>query len=90
MTLERPSADVLEDAPFLAIEILSRRDEMTEVLEKLEEYVAAGVPNVWLVDPRKKKVYTFSAHRLEELLDSQAVTEPPHIRLELDEVFRGL
>ena len=73
------------------MEILSRRDEMTEVLEKLEKrYGAAGVPNVWLVDPRKKKAYTFSAHRLEELLDSQAVTEPPHIRLELDEVFRGL
>jgi len=90
VTLERPSTDVLEDAPFLAIEILSRRDEMTEVLEKLEEYVEAGVANVWLVDPRKKRIYTFTAHRLEEVLDSQAVTEPPHIRLELDEVFRGL
>jgi len=90
VTLERPKTDVLEAAPFLAVEILSRRDEMTEVLEKLEEYVAAGVPNVWVIDPRKKKLYTFAAHRLEEVLDSPAITEPPHIRVEFDEVFRGL
>jgi Uma2 family endonuclease len=60
------------------------------MLEKLEEYVTAGVPNVWLIDPRKKKVYTFVAHRLEEVLDSQAVADPPNIRLDFDEIFRGL
>jgi Uma2 family endonuclease len=90
VTLDRPQTDVLESAPFLAIEILSRRDEMTEVLEKLEEYVTAGVPNVWLIDPRKKRVYRFAGRSLEELPDSHAVTEPPHIRLDFDEVFRGL
>ena len=90
MTLDRPQTDVLETAPFLAIEILSRRDEMTEVLEKLEEYVAAGVSNVWLIDPRKKKIYQFTGRSLEEVLGSPVVTEPPHIRLDFDEIFRGL
>src|SRR4051794_25767932 len=38
VTLESPPEDVLETAPFLAIEILSRQDEMMDVLEKLREY----------------------------------------------------
>src|ERR1700682_947782 len=52
--LEDPGTDVVEIPPFLVIEILSRRDAMTDVLEKLEEYRAAGVLNIWLIAPGKK------------------------------------
>jgi len=90
VTLESPPEDVLETAPFLAIEILSRRDEMMDVLEKLREYFATGVQNIWVIDPRAKRVYTFTGHRLEEWLESPIVTNPPEIRLEFTEIFRGL
>src|ERR1700724_3647011 len=52
VTAEDPGKDVFETAPLIAIEILSRRDEMSEVLEKLDEYRAFGVPHVWVIDPR--------------------------------------
>ena len=50
VTLEKPDTDVLETPPFLVIEVLSRRDEMTDVLEKLQEYADAGVRNIWVID----------------------------------------
>jgi Uma2 family endonuclease len=90
VTLTDPGTDVLEEPPFLAIEVLSRRDEMSDVLEKLEEYASIGVPNIWLIDPRRKKAFTFATHRLEEVTSGTLTTTDPVIQVTLDEVFRGL
>jgi Uma2 family endonuclease len=90
VTPQRPETDVLEVAPFLVIEVLSRRDEMSDVLEKLEEYSAAGVPNIWLIDPRRQKVFTFAGLRLEEVTAQELTTVSPEIRLAFAEIFRGL
>jgi len=40
--------------PDLVIEIVSPDDELTEMLEKIGDYIAAGVPYVWVVDPYKR------------------------------------
>jgi Uma2 family endonuclease len=88
--LENPGTDILESPPFLAVEVLSRRDEMTEILEKLEEYWTAGVRNIWVIDPRKQKAFTFTADGLKPVTGQELVTESPEIRLTLVEVFRGL
>lgn len=44
-------------APDLAIEVISSRDEFAEVTEKIEEYLAAGVKLVWVIDPENQLVY---------------------------------
>ena len=48
---------VPDSPPLVAIEILSPDDRLDEVREKLEEYRAWGVPNVWLVDPHSRRLY---------------------------------
>ena len=42
------------------IEILSKDDRHTDLMQKLEEYRTWGVPNIWIVDPATKRfsVYT--------------------------------
>ena len=90
VTWNDPGTDVLEQPPFIAIEILSRSDEMTNVLEKLEKYASVGVPNIWLFDPMRKKAYTFSAHCLQEVTSDAVATADPVIRVALDEIFHGL
>ena len=88
--LENPGTDVLESPPFLTVEILSRRDEMPDVVKKLREYWSSGVRNIWFIDPRKKKAFTFGADGLQPVAGQELVTESPEIRLTLAEVFRGL
>jgi len=88
--LEDPGTDVIEIPPFLVIEILSRHDAMADVLEKLDEYHAAGVRNIWLIDPRKKKAFTIVDGRFNEVAAEELVTESPEIRLTFAEIFRGL
>lgn len=40
--------------PHLAIEILSPADDAEQMCAKAAEYVAAGIPYVWIVDPYKR------------------------------------
>jgi Uma2 family endonuclease len=90
VTLEKPDTDVLETPPFLVIEVLSRRDEMTDVLEKLQEYADAGVRNIWVIDPRRKTAFQFGGHRLEEIEGNLLRTESPEIAVPFEEVFENL
>jgi Uma2 family endonuclease len=91
VTLEDSGTDVLETPPFIAIEILSRRDEMSNVIEKLEEYAAIQTPYIWLLDPRRKKAFAFSGFsRLEEITGKTLSTATGEIWLTTEEVFLGL
>ena len=56
-----PQERVPDTPPYIAIEILSPDDKMTNVRDKLGEYRAWGVPHVWLVDPHSKRMYTCDA-----------------------------
>ena len=94
VTLEDPGTDVFESPPLIAVEILSKRDEMSDVLEKLDEYVAFGIPHIWVLDPRRKKAFTFEDGRLQEVagraLTASLPAMPEGIQLPLEEAFRGL
>ena len=45
------------ERPDLAIEIVSPDDRFSAVLEKVAEYLQAGVANVWVVDPYQRLVF---------------------------------
>jgi Uma2 family endonuclease len=60
------------DKPDLAIEIVSPDDRFSSVLEKVAEYLQAGVPNVWVIDPYQRVVFE---------ADSAGVREAPSHRV---------
>jgi Uma2 family endonuclease len=81
-------------APDLAVEVLSASDTATELAEKLDDYLAAGTPLVWLVDPARRtvQVHTRDApvRRLAapDVLDGAPVL--PGFRCAVAELFEGL
>jgi Uma2 family endonuclease len=87
VTLTEPATDVLQEPPFIAIEILSAEDSMSRVIEKLREYAAIGTPNIWVFDPRLRQMFTFHDNTL-RLLDSGVIaTTDPHVELTCEEIF---
>jgi Uma2 family endonuclease len=63
---QRPQVTPVPDTtPFVAIEILSPDDRMSDVRAKLEDYRRCGVLHVWLVDPHAKHMYTCDAGLVE-------------------------
>jgi Uma2 family endonuclease len=53
---QRPQEDVPSTPPLIAIEILSKDERHPNLMQKLEEYRVWGVPNIWVVDPRNKRL----------------------------------
>ena len=45
--------------PDLVVEVLSPNDSMRQVADKIAEFLEAGVPLIWLVDPEKQTVTVY-------------------------------
>jgi Uma2 family endonuclease len=58
-----PERGFVELAPDLVAEVVSPGDAYSEVQAKVEEYLAAGVREVWVVDPRRRRVEVHAAGR---------------------------
>ena len=87
--LAAPATKYLLDAAFLAVEILSEDDRMSKMMEKLEEYDRKGVPNIWLIDPRLRKMAVYSSGALSEIHgDRIATSGDPRLELTRDEIFQ--
>ncbi len=71
-----------ELAPDLAVEVLSPQDGAREVLDKVGEYLAAGVSLVWVIDPANRRATAYRS-----LTDVREILETG--RLEGEEVVPG-
>jgi len=91
VALRMPTGRFVAEAPYIAIEILSEDDRMSRVIEKLEEYAAMGVPNIWVFDPRLRRMFVFREGSLLEVKGdaiSATSTVEPRIELTRAEVFQ--
>ena len=91
--LDPPPRGFAELAPDLAVEVLSPDDRPAEVLEKVAEWLRAGVRLVWVVDPARETVHVYRADgresvlRLDDELEGEDVL--PGFRLSLNRLFPG-
>ena len=62
-TARLPAADVArkfyEGAPDLAVEVASPGDSLDEIEEKVDDYLNARTPLIWVVNPRRKIVTVY-------------------------------
>jgi Uma2 family endonuclease len=47
--------------PFIAVEVLSPEDRMSQMRTKVNEYLAFGVAFVWIIDPDTRRADLFQA-----------------------------
>ena len=64
---EEPGDEVPSTPPLIILEVVSRDDRLTEVIEKLEEYRDWGVPHVWLADPYTAKLHVVTDEGMREV-----------------------
>ncbi|HWV23956.1 MAG TPA: Uma2 family endonuclease [Thermomicrobiales bacterium] len=48
-----------EGAPTLAVEVLSPNDRADDIYERVQDYLAAGSPQVWVLRPRQRSVSVY-------------------------------
>jgi Uma2 family endonuclease len=56
---DRPPDDFGNLAPDLAVEVLSPHDRPRHVLDKVGEYLEAGVRLIWVIDPKKARATVY-------------------------------
>lgn len=78
-------------APDLAVEIISKSEQVGEVQEKLEDYLRYGVQEVWQVYPRAKQVIVHRQSQPPVIYSSgQTISGSlvlPGFELAVDEIF---
>lgn len=52
---------IITRPPLLCIEILSPEDTHSRLVTRLDDYLAMGVPECWVVDPKVRRGYTYTA-----------------------------
>ncbi len=71
---------MIEGVPVLAVEVLSPSDTHEDVTAKVDQYLAVGVPLVWIVDPHFR---TVTVHRPGQQPDffttDDDLTAEPHL-----------
>ncbi|MGH9324177.1 MAG: Uma2 family endonuclease [Vicinamibacteria bacterium] len=83
-----PDEQILTSPPFLCVEILSRDDRMSEMQERINDYLSFGVRYVWVIDPRTKRAHAHTSEGSHEVKDALR-TENPEILVPLEELFAG-
>ena len=75
--------------PDLAIEVLSPDDEPTETLAKVSDYLGSGTPEIWIVDPYKRKLFVADLNGIREVPDLVVANELVG-NVDFGELFRQL
>lgn len=80
---------ILREPPFLCIEILSPEDRASRTQIKIDDYLHFGVAHVWLIDPRKKRAWSFTREGRGDAVP-MLTTREPRIELPIGELFEQL
>lgn len=66
---DAPGEQVPTYPPFLCVEILSIQDTMRGMLGRIDDYLAMGVPHVWVIDPETRRGYHYTSDGMREVKD---------------------
>jgi Uma2 family endonuclease len=81
-----PTGQILQQPPFLCIEILSPSDRMAEMQDRIDDYLNFGVSYVWLIHPKTRRTFVYTPDGVREVKDGILSKENPEIRVCLAEL----
>jgi len=86
---DAPDEQIVTTPPFICIEILSKDDTFKSVTERLDDYVAMGVPNVWVIEPHTRRGYIYSADGFLEAKDGVLRVANSDVAVPLASIFES-
>jgi Uma2 family endonuclease len=76
---------IFRTPPLICIEILSKDDRLSEMQERVDDYLRFGVRYVWILDPSRRKGWRCTAEGM--LAVTELRTEQPETLVPLAELF---
>jgi Uma2 family endonuclease len=85
------SADpIVRVAPVVCIEILSRNQTLNDMSNRVSDYIALGVENIWILDPVQHEAWTATREGFVPAQSGVLTIPASPARIDLNEVFNRL
>ncbi len=86
---DAPSGQIVTTPPLICIEILSKDDSLSSIVDRLDDYSSMGVANIWVIDPHTRRAYTYGAEGTMEAIDGQLRVASSDISVPLASIFES-
>lgn len=88
VTLGEPAEQIFTKPPFICIEVLSPEDRWARIQQRIDDYLAMGVPYVWVLDRSTETAYTATpSERMQQVTTGVLKTLNPSVELPLREIL---
>jgi Uma2 family endonuclease len=87
---EQELESVFTRPPLICIEILSKDDTLRSMQERVDDYRAFGVPNIWVLDPVKRRAYVCTHGDFREPEGETLEIALSPVRIPLQDLFSDL
>ncbi len=86
-----PIVPILHAPPLLCVEVLSPEDRFSRTLTRVQDFTRMGVPQVWIIDPNSRDVWTVSSDGDPVHLRGDVLTLPgTPVRMTVAEIFEEI
>ena len=83
----KPAERIIRTPPIIAIEVLSPDDRAGYLEEKIADYLAFGIPYIWVINPETRRAFVHTAQGSHEVKDGVLRAESAGIEVPLTEIF---
>ena len=81
---------IVRTPPLLCVEVLSRDDRMSEIQERVDDYLQMGTAVVWVIDPRRRKAFYSLAEGSLQPSGELLVVDGTEIKVPVQAIFDEL
>ena len=85
-------ANGIESMPLFVIEVISKNDDINIVMNKVDEYFAAGVQVIWHIFPEQKMVHIYRSLDLIEVCRKDKICSAapvlPDFEIKVSDIFK--
>ena len=81
---------IVRQPPLLCIEIISRDQNLADMHERVQDYLAMGVENIWIVDPKRREAWLGTREGFKSPAEAIFSIEHTPIRIAIADIFAEL
>jgi Uma2 family endonuclease len=83
----KPKGRIITSPPTLTIEVLWPDDRAADLQDRIDDYLAFGVPTVWVINPVSRRAFVYTADGMREAKGGFLRTADGVIEMPLTAIF---
>jgi Uma2 family endonuclease len=83
----KPIERIIRKPPVIAVEVLSPDDRSGDLEEKIADYLAFGIPYIWVINPESHRAYVHTPQGSREVKDGVLRAETIKVEVPLAEIL---